>query len=349
MKSFTLVCLKLLIVWVSSLWPGLTAQALTLPVHEIQMLSADKPLGEPTPLPHFIEQRQSGLLTVRWQIPLPAQLAEADIPALLMPQAVQGLRLRLRGQLIYELAPSNEQWLHNWHVPALVTLPKAMLEFKGNDVLEFEQTGHMRGWLVPPMLLGEFQALRPLSDTYAFISQTMTTTIVAVCGFWGIFLIVVGGKSQAKLLVYGGWISVLWSAMIGIAFISQMPTPYWPVWRIAIYFLIGWLIYCEILFNCAIQQALAPLAPRFAAVVHERRMGGVCCAGASRRSLSGCALDRWHGPHLPGHRAVGDWHRAGPQGLAACRAHRRVSAHLHGAFTARPRPQHPRTAGSHAV
>lgn len=252
MKSLTLACLKLLFVWVSCLWPGLPAQALTLPVHEIQMLSADKPQGEATPLPHFIEQSQSGLLTVRWQIPLPAQLAEADIPALLMPQAVQGLRLRLHGQLIYELAPSNEQWLHNWHVPALVTLPKSMLEFQGNDVLEFEQTGHMRGWLVAPMLLGEFKALRPLSDAYAFISQTMTTTIVAVCGFWGVFLIVVGSKSQAKLLFYGGWISVLWSAMIGIAFISQMPTPYWPAWRIAIYFLIGWLIYCEILFNCAI-------------------------------------------------------------------------------------------------
>ncbi len=254
MKSWTLACFKLLVVWATSLWLGAAAQALTLPVHEIQMLSADKPQGEATPLPHFVEQSQSGLLTVRWRIPLPARLAEADIPALLMPQVVQGFRLRLHGQLIYELAPSNAQWLHNWHAPALVTLPKSMLKFNGSDALEFEQTGHMRGWLIAPMLLGEFNALRPLSDAYAFISQTLTTTIIAVCVLWGMFLIVVGAKSRARLLFYGGWISVLWSAMLGIAFVEQMPTSYWPAWRIAIYFLIGWLIYCEILFNCAIYQ-----------------------------------------------------------------------------------------------
>lgn len=254
MKALTRVCLKLLVVWASGLWLGPTAQALTLPVHEIQLLSADKPQGEPTPLPHFIAQGQSGLLTVRWQIPLPPRLGEAAIPALLMPQVVQGFRLRLRGQLIYELTPSNEHTLHNWHAPALVTLPKAMLEFNGRDVLEFEQTGHMRGWLIAPMLLGDFETLRPLSEAYAFISQTITTAIIALCGFWGIFLIVVGGKSRARLLFFGGWISLLWSAMIEIAFVGQMPASYWPAWRIAIYFLVGWLIYCEILFNCAIYQ-----------------------------------------------------------------------------------------------
>ena len=252
MKPLKLLCFKLLVIWTISLWLGSSAQALPLPIHEIQLLTADQPQGEPTALPHFIEQTQSGLLTVRWRLTLPSRLAEADIPALLMPQAVQGFRLRLRGQLIFELAPSNANSLHNWHAPALVTLPKSMLAFDGHDVLEFEQTGHMRGWLIAPMLVGEFRTLQPLSDTYGFISQTLTTALIAVCGFWGVFLIVVGTQSRAALLFYGGWISALWSALIGIAFVSQMPTSYWPAWRISIYFLIGWLLYCEILFNCAI-------------------------------------------------------------------------------------------------
>jgi len=259
-ESICSILSKLVAVLTTALWLGQAAQAMHLPVHEIRMHSADESHTDTVPLPHLIQQDHSGLLTVRWLVPLPPQLAQANLPALLVPQAVQGFRVRLRGQLVFELAPSNERMLRNWFAPALVALPKSMIDPQGNDVLEFEQTGHLRGWFIAPMLLGEFNALQPLFDSYAFISQTMEIAIMAVCGLWGVFLIVVGIQSNARLLFYGGLIAVLWSAMIGIAFMPRILAEYWYVWRMSLYFITGWLIYCEILFNCAIyQKQLKPL------------------------------------------------------------------------------------------
>ena len=261
MKAWMLHGMRLLVACWLGIGLGHAAHAMTWSVQEVRMLSGQPPGGQTVALPHFIEQEHLGLHTVRWQVQLPAQLAQAHMPALLLPQPVQGFRIRLRDQLIYELAPSDEQTFRTWYAPALVALPKALIDPRGGEVLEFEQTGHLRGWFIAPMQLGEFNSLRPLSDGYAFISQTLKIAVVLVCGVWGVFLLVVGTKSRSRLHTAGGWIAVLWSAMIGIAFIVQIPSDYAFLWRLSLYLMTGWVIYFEILFNCAIYPR--PMRPAY--------------------------------------------------------------------------------------
>ncbi len=246
----------ILAIFFAAFWmPSSAGQAdATLSIQEIEIFSPGDAKGRPVKLPHFIAQSQSGLHTVRWQIRLPAQLADAEIPALLIPQVIQGARFQLAGQWIYDIASSNERVLRNWYSPALIQLPKALMSTDGDNVLYVEQRGHLRGWFIAPMLVGELRTLQPIFESYALISQTITVSLNVLCGLMGIFLLVIGLKSKTELYVYGGIISGLWSLLIALGLIGRIPHDWWFLWRLVLYFLTGWLVYCEILFNFAVFQ-----------------------------------------------------------------------------------------------
>jgi signal transduction histidine kinase len=234
------------------------AQATTWSIDEIQWPKADGHGSQTLALPHVVKHEQEGLLTVRWRILLPPALKSVTLPTLLIPQPIQGFRLRLDGELIHEMASSDEQVLRNWFSPALIQLPKPLIQSTDSAVLEFEQTGHLPSWVIAPMLVGEWHELQPMAQRYAFVIETLTTSVNFASGFVGLFLLILGWRLSIPLYRYSGLIAVLWSAMVGMAFIDSMPASWHFAWRSLLYWIIGFLIYFEIRFNLAIEQLPLP-------------------------------------------------------------------------------------------
>jgi signal transduction histidine kinase len=230
------------------------AQATTQSIDEIQWARADGQGFETIELPHFVEQDQSGLQQVRWRIRLPEAIKTAELPTLLLPQPIQGFRLRWDGELIHELTPSDSSVLRHWYSPALIQLPKSKIQNAQDLVLEFEQTGHLRTWVIAPLAVGEWQVLKPMADRYAFVSDTLATSVNVVCVLLGLFLLAVGRRLQLPLYQYSGWIAILWSALMGIAYTDSVPAVGWFVWRLSLYAITGYLIYFQIRFNFAMEN-----------------------------------------------------------------------------------------------
>lgn len=252
----------------SILWLGWACplRALTLPIHEIEISSEQGP-PTPTALPHFIHQAQSGLLAVNWQIRLPAELTQEELPALLLPQPIQGARFSLNGQLVFELPRSTVVQLYNWYSPILIQLPRHLLQPGQDHILLIEQQGHLRGWFVAPMLVGDLLTLRPLYETYTFISQTLSTTINLLCGLMGIFLVIMGIRTRQSNYRYSGLTILTWSLLFSLALISRIPAEHWFLWRMVVYLLTGWLIYFVTRFIFSIFDHSIPKTLRIGALL----------------------------------------------------------------------------------
>lgn len=241
-NTFWFGCLKILLWFFLACSSPLNAR--TLPIQEIEILPANgHAQATPTALPHFIAQNQSGLLPVNWQIRLPSELLQEELPTLLLPQPIQGARFSLQGQVIFDLPRSTSAKLYNWYSPVLIQIPPHLLKAGQDNTLLVEQQGHLRGWFIAPMLAGSLQALRPLHDTYNFISQTLSTTINLLCSLLGLFLVIMGIRTRQKNYLYSGLTILTWSILYTLALINKLPAEHWFAWRLFVYFLTGWLIY----------------------------------------------------------------------------------------------------------
>ncbi|WP_416544913.1 sensor histidine kinase [Limnohabitans sp. DCL3] len=193
-------------------------------------------------LPFFFRQERSGLTQVTWTFLLPARLAEKPLPAILLPQPVQGAVVTIGPDVIYELDGSNNEVLHNWYQPVLISVPRSMLQHGQDTEVRVTQYGHLRGWFISPMFAGDLQDLRPLFDRFRFIGQTLHTTFNVLSGLVGFFFVVMGLRVRSDLYVYGGMTSLSCSGLMTLALINELPTDTYFMWRMALYAITGMLI-----------------------------------------------------------------------------------------------------------
>lgn len=199
-------------------------------------------------LPYFVTQGQSGLLTVHWHIHLPEHSREWMVPGLLVPQPVQGMRLSINNEVFYELPSSSDSVWLSWYRPVLIQIPPYLLNTQGPTPLLIEQTGHLRGWFMAPLMLGELSELRPYYDGFHFISQTLTITSNVLSILAGLFLLSIGLRSLHPAYSYSGLAAIVWGVLFSLALIHALPAEWWWTWRLALYFLTGLLIYSVSLF-----------------------------------------------------------------------------------------------------
>ena len=200
-------------------------------------------------LPYFVHQNHSGLTQVSWTIRLPASLSEMSLPALLVPQPVQGAVYTIDKTVIYELPGSDQTTLRHWYQPALISIPAPLLQRGQETVVHVTQTGHLRGWFVSPMFAGELQDLRKYFTQFTFISQTLYTTINFLSIIIGIFFLIIGAGSKSKSYFYGGMTTLTWSILISVALTNDLPTAHYFLWRMGLYACTGLLIYFVSLFT----------------------------------------------------------------------------------------------------
>ncbi len=219
-------------------------------------------------LPHFIDQSQSGLSEVAWTIHLPKSLSNAALPALLIPQPVQGAVYKIDNEIIYELKGSDSVTSRNWYQPILISIPRFLLSVEKDTPVSVIQTGHLRGWFIGPMFAGDLSALRPYFSYYAWISQTLYTTINFLSAIFGIFFLVIGLRSKSSAYFYSGMTTLTWSLLISVALISDIPSSGYLYWRMAIYATTGWLIYFVSMFTIVIFGHALPKKIRLCGLVY---------------------------------------------------------------------------------
>jgi signal transduction histidine kinase len=219
-------------------------------------------------LPHFIDQSQSGLSEVAWTIHLPKTLSNAALPALLIPQPVQGAVYKIDNEIIYELKGSDSVTSRNWYQPILISIPRFLLSVEKDTHVSVIQTGHLRGWFIGPMFAGDLSALRPYFSYYAWISQTLYTTINFLSAIFGIFFLVIGLRSKSSAYFYSGMTTLTWSLLISVALISDIPSSGYLYWRMAIYATTGWLIYFVSMFTIVIFGHALPKKIRLCGLVY---------------------------------------------------------------------------------
>jgi signal transduction histidine kinase len=224
------------------------AQAQVMPVKAIALGSDATGRATEVLLPHFLHQVQSGLVTFEWSLKLPAAVTQARLPALLLPQPVQGASFWIGDELVYEVASSDEHNLRNWYRPVLISIPRHLLSKDHDTVIRVRQSGYLRGWFVAPMLTGELADLRPWFDGYSLLSQTLSITINVLSCLIGLFLLGIGLRAKRLAFTYSGMATLTWSLLFTLALMSDLPTPLWFYWRLGLYLLTGWLIYFISLF-----------------------------------------------------------------------------------------------------
>lgn len=246
MRSLKLSALHLFLAWMI-FWIAIPTRADIYPITEVTISDATSSDETVVLLPHFLRQNQSGLVTFYWKLSLPAELHRARLPALLLPQPVQGATFWIGDELIHEITSSDENSLRNWYQPVLVSIPKHLLSSK-DTVIKVRQSGYLRGWFVSPMFAGELNDLRPWFDAYTLLSQTLSVTINFLSGLIGFFLLGIGWRSNGRAFIYSGSGILIWSFLFTLALIDEVGTNQWYYWRLALYLLTGLLIYFISLF-----------------------------------------------------------------------------------------------------
>ncbi len=194
-------------------------------------------------LPHHFRQPHSQLRELNWQITLPPGTGQHGVPALLVPAPIQGAQLRIQGELIHEFPGSDQDTLRQWYRPILITIPKHLLATDTGTPIQVTQHGHLRGWFIAPMLAGSLQELRPLYETYTFISQTLSISINGICALAGLFLALIGWRTQNNTYRYSGYGALTWALLFSLALTPEIPTDSWHSWRLLTYGCTGLLIY----------------------------------------------------------------------------------------------------------
>lgn len=212
----------------------------------------------PVTLPHYVRQAQSGLLQVQWSLSLPPSVATQRLPALLFPQPVQGLTVKVGQATVYSLPMSTPESFHHWYRPVLVTLPHALLQAHGPIQIQVEQTGHLRGWYVAPVLQGELIDLQPWHDRFLLLSSTLPTTVNLLSIVVGLFVLAIGWRTRSVTYVYGGLTSLVWGVLFTLALTPELPLQAWFVWRLMLYACTGTLIYVVLRFLTAIFHQTLP-------------------------------------------------------------------------------------------
>ncbi len=203
-------------------------------------------------LPHFLHQTHSGLMQVSWRVQLTTRVHQQQLPALLIPQPIQGLIVKVGQQTVYRLEPSSAQTLHHWYRPVLIPLPVSLFESAIPPVVHIEQTGHLRGWYIAPVVQGELSELQTWHDRFLFLSDTLPTLVNGLSLLVGLFVALIGWRTKSVSYFYGGLTTVTWAILFSLALISALPTESWFIWRLMLYLCTGNLIYCVIRFMLAI-------------------------------------------------------------------------------------------------
>jgi signal transduction histidine kinase len=203
-------------------------------------------------LPHFVHQPQSGLHHIHWTLSLPQTAHTQRLPALLLPQPVQGLTVKVGDQIIYSLPASTPDHLYHWYRPVLIALPHVLLEGSSPTLIHFEQTGHLRGWYVAPVLQGELNDLQPWHDRLLLLSNTLPTTVNLLSVLVGLFVLAIGWRTRATTYIFGGLTTVVWGILFSLALTPELPVEIWFAWRLMLYACTGNLIYVVLRFLAAI-------------------------------------------------------------------------------------------------
>ena len=239
------------------LWCVPPAQAgLTVLTHA-NLQTSNTPTADVT-LPHFVRQPQSGLFEVRWSFPLPPDVQSQRLPALLFPQPVQGLTVKVGEATVYSLPHSTPERFHHWYRPVLVPLPKALLHSQLEVRVWVEQTGHLRGWYVAPVLQGELIELQTWHDRFLLLSSTLPTTVNGLSMLVGLFVLAIGWRTRSVTYAFGGLTSVVWGILFSLALTPELPLRGWFVWRLMLYACTGNLIYAVLRFLAAIFHRRVP-------------------------------------------------------------------------------------------
>ena len=235
------------------------AQATLELLREAQLQMADAPAID-VQLPHFVQQPQSGLLHLRWTLELPPSVHTQQLPALLLPQPIQGLTVSIGQETVFALPSSTPNRLYHWYRPVLIPLPHALLEGHSPPLIHIEQTGHLRGWYVAPVLLGELNELQTWHDRFLLLSSTLPTTVNWLSVLVGLFVLAVGWRTQAIPYIFGGLTTVVWGILYSLALMPDIPMDTWFLWRLMLYACTGNLIYVVLRFQAALFRQ--PLSER---------------------------------------------------------------------------------------
>jgi len=248
---------RALLALVLSLLVGIVHAAIW-PVKTISLNNEASNRASEVLLPHFLHQPQSGLVTFEWSLKLPTEVNEARLPALLLPQPVQGATFWIGNEIVYEIASSDKYSLRNWYRPVLISIPRHLLSPGQETVVRVRQSGYLRGWFVAPMFMGDLADLRPWFDGYSLLSQTLSITINLLSCLIGFFLLVIGLRVKSQAYIFSGMATLTWSLLFTLALNSEVPTLLWFYWRLALYLLTGWLIYFISLFMFEIFNQTMP-------------------------------------------------------------------------------------------
>lgn len=210
-------------------------------------------------LPHFLSQEHSGLMRAIWSVRLTTIVHQQQLPALLIPQPIQGLVVKVGQQTVYRLEPSSEVTLHNWYRPILIPLPTALFDSAIPPTVHIEQTGHLRGWYIAPLIQGELSELQAWHDRFWLLSNTLPSMVNGLSMLVGLFVVIIGWRTRSASYWYGGLTTVIWAILFSLALVSEWPAKGWFAWRFLLYLCTGNLIFCVMRFMLAIfRQALSP-------------------------------------------------------------------------------------------
>lgn len=239
-------------------------------------------------LPSYFEGGRTGIRSVqiRYVIPKTATVDANNFYAVLFPYPIQGGQVLLNGKPLYALEHSDAQRLFNWYRPVTINLPLADLRTNAENVVEFQQVGHLRVWPLLPLFFGTVSELREVHDVLFYVSQTLASIINFFCGACGIFLVALGIKTGAKKYIYPGVTAIFWVSLFSIAFMPVIQANDWFIWRLSLYFLTGNVLFFSTLFLIHI----------FRIEVSARTMRGIgvlCQLGWLGFLLSSAGLEYW--------------------------------------------------------
>jgi len=202
-------------------------------------------------LPYYYENSLARIKSVRTRYVVPKiskNLSGPNFYAVLFPYPIQGGLIFVNGHLVYSLEHSDEFKLFNWYQPITINLPVEYLSYNNDNVVVFEQTGHLRSWPLLPIFFGKISELRGVDGVLYYLSQTLASAINFFCGIIGFFLTILGFKISEKKFMFPGLSAIFWASLFTIAMLPTVDFEYWFYWRLSLYFLTGNLILFSSLF-----------------------------------------------------------------------------------------------------